>query len=249
MKGRTRQKHAKLADVFYCNTPVPYGLACRAQEQLVALRLARKIPDTILFVEHLPVVTLGRSGRTDSLLKSPRQLANAGIDLVQSTRGGDVTYHAPGKLVVYPVMRLEGKDADVRRYVNRLEEASIRTAADFGVKTFRLPAARGVWTGTGKLAAIGVRVSRWVTSHGMSFNVDLDLSGYGSIVPCGRKGDSVVSLKTILGPACPSIADVRARMCVHFAELFELKPVIRVLDRIARQDGDIVHLELGVTSL
>ncbi len=230
MKRPGKRQSAQPADILICSAPVPYAAACTAQEQLVARRFRGEIPDTILFVEHPPVVTMGRRGRTDSLLSSPGRLATLGIELVESTRGGDVTYHAPGQIVVYPILSLRERGSDVHAYVNLLEEAAIRTAAEFGVEAHRLDDARGVWTKSGKLAAIGVRVSRGITSHGMSFNVDLDLSGFANIVPCGRHGDRATSLKEILGPASPSRGDVRARLCVHLADLFRLKTAIREVD-------------------
>jgi lipoyl(octanoyl) transferase len=127
-----------------------------------------------------------------------------------------VTYHAPGQVVIYPILRLGSHEADAHGYLYNLEEIAIRTAADFGIDAFRREGMNGAWTDAGKIAAIGFRLKRWVSCHGMSFNVDLDLSGFNSIVACGLEGEPVASLQTILGNACPSVEQVTERMRHHF---------------------------------
>lgn len=199
--------------------PQPYLPMAKFQDRLVAARIADRIPDAVLFLEHLPVVTLGRRGRDANLRVSREDLAACGIDLVHSSRGGDITFHAPGQLVIYPVLKLGTHEADAKGYLWNLEEIAIRTAADFGVKARRRRGMNGAWTDAGKIAAIGFRLKRWVTSHGISFNVDLDLSGFETIVPCGLAGERVASLKLILGDACPSLAQVRTRMARHFEDV------------------------------
>lgn len=186
------------------------------QEDLVAKRQADEIPDTVVFLEHEPVVTLGVRAKDAHLLASPETLAGRGIALAKTPRGGDITYHGPGQLIIYPVLRLSGDEADARAFVRRLEEMAIRTAAAYGVTAERRPGKTGAWTGHGKLAAIGVRFQKWVSSHGMSFNVDLDLAGFDLIVPCGLAGERVTSLKAILGEACPAMAEVRRVMIRQF---------------------------------
>jgi lipoic acid synthetase/lipoyl(octanoyl) transferase len=201
---------------IFFDKPVPYAEGVRIQEQLHAERLDDRIPDTVLFLEHTPVVTLGRRGRDNFLLVPADELARRGIDVVRSSRGGDVTYHGPGQLVMYPILKLGTNEADAHGYLWNLEEIAIRTAAEFGVRAFRLEGKSGAWTDAGKVAAIGFQLKRWVTLHGMSFNVAVDLAGFAAIVPCGLVGDPVASLKTILGERCPSLALVRAAMKTHF---------------------------------
>ena len=196
--------------------PVPYEEALALQEKLVARRRAGEIPDTVLFLEHPPVVTLGVRARDANLLATPAALAQRGIQLARTPRGGDITYHAPGQLIMYPIFRLTGDDADVKAFVGRLEETAIRTAAAYGVTAGRNPGKTGAWTRQGKLAAIGVRFQKWVSSHGMSFNVNMDLAGFDLIVPCGLKGDKVTSLKAILGDRCPTVVQARDTMIREF---------------------------------
>lgn len=211
---------------IFLDGPALYEGMSEAQELMVAARIAGEIGDTVLFLEHLPVVTIGRRGDMTSLLKSPRALARQGVVVFHSTRGGNVTYHGPGQLVMYPVVTLSGIEADVRGYTSALEEVAIRTAADFSVHAFRRGGMTGAWTDHGKLAAIGVRLKRWTTSHGMSFNVNVDLAGFDSIVPCGLKNERVTSLEVILGKDCPGVKDVRERMAAHFAGVLGRKLTI-----------------------
>lgn len=201
---------------LYFNEPVAFSDAVAFQERLLTARVAGSIPDVVLFLEHRPVVTLGARGRKQHLLVSPDQLARRGIDFAQATRGGDVTYHGPGQLILYPVLRLGDCEADAHGYLSNLEEIALRTAADFGVRAFRREGKNGAWTDSGKIAAIGFRLKRWITQHGLSFNVNPDLSGFETIVPCGLVGEPVTSLAKILGPACPSLAQVRDAMSGHF---------------------------------
>ena len=199
--------------------PVPYAAATALQETLVAARIADAIPDTALVLEHPPVVTLGRRARDRHLLVAPEQLRARGIDFHVAARGGDVTYHGPGQVVLYPVLKLGGSEADSHGYLWNLEEIAIRTAADFGVNAFRREGMSGAWTAAGKIAAIGFRLRRWVSFHGMSFNVDVDLAGFGTMVPCGLEGEPVASLRTVLGDGCPSPEAVRSAMVRHLAEV------------------------------
>lgn len=213
------QSPPREARVFRFEKPVPYPLAERLQERLLQARISGRAPDTVLFLQHEPVITFGTRGKEAHLLRPRDQLAAAGVLVVRCGRGGDVTYHGPGQLVMYPVLRLGDREADAHGYLRNLEEIAIRTAADFGVNAFRRTGLTGAWTDRGKLAAIGVRLRRWVTFHGMSFNVDVDLEGFNLIVPCGLKGEPVTSLRKILGPRCPPIAAVRGRMAAHFEDV------------------------------
>lgn len=201
--------------------PQPYAAMVRTQERLVAAREADRIPDTVLFLEHRPVVTLGTRGRMGSLLASPEALAARGIELAHASRGGDVTFHGPGQLVIYPILRLGSHECDAHGYLWNLEETAIATAARFGVKAWRRDGKNGAWTEQGKLAAIGFRLKRWITMHGMSFNVAPDMVGFDTIIPCGLKGESVTSLQAILGARCPSLADAREAMRSVFESVFD----------------------------
>lgn len=212
---------------IFLDGAVPYDKMAEVQDRLVSARIADETGDIVLFLEHLPVITLGRRGDTTSLLKSPRSLARKGVSVFNSTRGGNVTYHAPGQLVMYPILKLTGREADVHGYTSSLEEVAIRTAADFKVQAFRRRGMTGAWTEHGKLAAIGVRLKRWTTSHGMSFNVNVDLCGFDAIVPCGLKNERVTSLEAILGSNSPGLSDVRSRMVVHFGDVFGRRLAVR----------------------
>jgi lipoate-protein ligase B len=196
--------------------PVPYAEGLRLQEQWVADRQADHIPDQLMLLEHTPVITLGVRAKTEHLLLSQEALQLRGIELFETPRGGDVTYHAPGQLVMYPIMKLSGPEADVHAFVGKLEEIAIQTANAFCVNAFRRKGKTGVWTEQGKIAAIGVRFKKWVSSHGMSFNVNLDLAGFDAIIPCGLHGEKVTSLQAILGGKCPTMQEVRAVMMRQF---------------------------------
>lgn len=195
---------------------VRYSAGVELQERLWRARLEDRIPDTVLFLEHAPVITLGRRGRRNFLVASESELQTRGVDLVQSSRGGDVTFHGPGQLVMYPILKLGTSDADAHGYLHNLEEIAIRTADSFRVKAFRRAGMNGAWTEAGKISAIGFAIKRWVTMHGLSFNVDLDLAGFGLIVGCGLVGERVSSLKELLGANAPPVDAVRDVMSRHF---------------------------------
>ena len=201
---------------------VPYDAAARRQRRLVALRQAERIADRLLLLEHPPVITLGVAARGSrrNVLAAPPELRRRGIAVHAVRRGGDVTYHGPGQLVGYPIVRLAPGRRDVHRYVRDLEEVLIRTAARFGVTAGREPGLTGVWAGRDKLAAIGVRFSRWVTSHGFALNVTTDLTAFDLIRPCGITGRGVTSLAALTGRA-PSVAEVGDVAAACFAEVFE----------------------------
>lgn len=198
--------------------PVAYVEGLRLQLAVHAARLANRIPDTALVLQHAPVVTAGRRGRMDGLLLSEDTLAARGIELHVASRGGNLTFHGPGQWVLYPIFRISGGDA-AHGHLWNLEETALRTAADFGVQAFRRPGMAGAWTDHGKIAAIGFHVRRGVTLHGLSFNVSVDLEGFSTIVPCGLAGEKVASLHSILGPGCPPMDQVRARLLHHCAEI------------------------------
>ena len=201
---------------------VPYRTALGRQQDLVRARQAGETVDQLVLLEHPPVITVGVSGRgrEGHVLASAGRLRERGIEVIDVPRGGDVTYHGPGQLVGYPILSLKPDRCDVHRYVRDLEEVLIRTAARFGVEAGRTEGLTGVWVGREKLAAIGVRLSRWVTSHGFALNVDTNLDHFRLIVPCGLAGYGVTSLARLLG-AAPPRAEVEATLAAEFARRFD----------------------------
>jgi lipoate-protein ligase B len=204
---------------YFWNAPVPYAEAAALQEELVRARIAGRIPDTVLFLEHPPVITLGRRGREDYLKHARSFYRESGIEIVRSTRGGDVTYHAPGQLVMYPILQLSGSASASHGYLGLLEQTAVETARAFGVEAYTREGMAGAWTDAGKIAAIGFRLKHWVSYHGMSFNVRPDLRGFDTIVGCGLEGEAVSSLQAILGEAAPTAPEVRTIMAGIFGRL------------------------------
>jgi lipoyl(octanoyl) transferase len=202
---------------------VPYADALALQRSLVDDRRAGRIDDTLLLVEHPHVLTLGvrGDGGRSHILATDDLLASRGIEVHETGRGGDITYHGPGQIVGYPIIDLNPDRRDVHRYVRDLETVLIRTAADYGVAAGRIEGLTGVWVGNEKLAAIGVRIARWITSHGFAFNVNTDLAHFDLIVPCGIADRGVTSLARLLGRP-PDTAEVENRIIEHFANIFEL---------------------------
>ena len=200
---------------------VDYAEALRLQRERVAQRKAEAIPDTLLLLEHPHVYTLGRNAKRKHLLVSDAQLHALGAQLFETDRGGDITYHGPGQLVGYPIFDLAKHRRDIAWFMRSLEEVFIRVASDFGVEAARLAGAPGVWVGNDKLVAMGVHVSRWVTSHGFAFNVSTDLRYFDWIVPCGLRGKGVTSLEKLLGRPVAMEAAI-GRVVKHFALVFAL---------------------------
>ncbi len=180
---------------------ISYSEGLEIQKGLVEQRKAGQIPDQLLLLEHPPVITLGVKAKNDRshIVASPDVLAAEGVEVFETGRGGDVTYHGPGQLVGYPIIDLNPDRRDVHRYVRDLEEVMILMAASFGVTAGRIPGLTGAWVGDEKLAAIGVRIARWVTSHGFAFNVNTQLSHFDLIVPCGITDKGVTSLHQLIG--------------------------------------------------
>jgi lipoyl(octanoyl) transferase len=201
---------------------VPYAEALALQRSLVADRQRGRIDDVLLLLEHPHVLTVGvrGDGGRSHIIARPAELTAKQVEVHETGRGGDVTYHGPGQIVGYPILDLQPDRCDVRRYVRDLETVLIRTAADYGVSAGRVAGWTGVWVGDEKLAAIGVRISRWVTSHGFAFNVDTDLSYFNLIVPCGIPDRGVTSLSRLLGRSI-SLADVESRIIANFCDVFE----------------------------
>ena len=187
---------------------VDYGEGLALQARLVAERRAGRIGDTLLLLEHPPVITLGRNSDPAHVLEDDAALRAKGIEVHEIGRGGDVTFHGPGQLVGYPIVKLEDGEKDAHAYLRNLESGLIELAAHYGVAARRIPGLTGIWVGQEKLAAIGVRLSTgWITSHGFAFNVTTDLTGFSTIVPCGIRGKSVTSLERLLED-CPTVDEV-----------------------------------------
>jgi lipoyl(octanoyl) transferase len=225
---------------------VAYADAVRLQESLVTFRRRDACPDTLLLLEHPPVVTLGRSGDSRHVLLDAEELARRGIELHETGRGGDVTFHGPGQLVGYPVLRLPEDRRDAHRYLRDLEQALMRTAASYGLAARREPGLTGVWVGEAKLAAIGVRLGTgWITSHGFALNVSTDLACFETIVPCGIAGRGVTSLARLLAVA-PPLEEVAARVASDLAAVLGLRPVLpeRAAERLSWIEGDLARGDL-----
>lgn len=228
---------------------IAYEPACALQRELVEARKLGAIPDVLLLCEHPHVITLGRNGKRENLRAGERLLAQMNVEFHHSDRGGDVTYHGPGQIVGYPILDLAEHRRDIRWYVEQIEEVMIRATADFGLAAHRSEANHGVWlegpTGEEKLAALGVHLSRWVSSHGFAYNVSTDLRYFDLIVPCGVAGKRATSLEHALGRSA-ALDAVRERIVAHFASVFERQPV-----RISREEleqrlhaADAVHSDV-----
>jgi lipoyl(octanoyl) transferase len=199
---------------------VPYADGLELQRRLVDDRKAGRIPDTLLLLQHPHVVTIGvKKGGRSHILATPEQLASRGVEVFETGRGGDVTYHGPGQLVGYPIIDLNPDRRDVHRYVRDLEEVMIRVCAGYGLEAGRVQGFSGAWIGDEKIGAIGVRISRWITSHGFAFNVTTDIDFFNLIVPCGIADKGVTSLASELGRR-PAMPDVEDRFVEHFAAVF-----------------------------
>jgi len=199
---------------------VRYSAAWALQNRLAEARRAGLAPDTLILLEHPHTYTIGRSGTRDHVFLTEAELAARGITCLDVDRGGDVTYHGPGQLVGYPIVDL-GPQPDVGRYLRNLEDCLIETLADFGVAAGRLSGYTGVWIGDRKIAAIGVKVSQGVTTHGFALNVSTDLSLFTHILPCGIPDKGVTSMAVELGRA-PAMTEVEDRVVAHFGERFAM---------------------------
>jgi len=205
---------------------VRYADALAIQEALVVDRRNGRVPDTLLLLEHPPTVTLGRSSHAEHVLLDQDELARRGIELHDSGRGGDVTFHGPGQLVGYPILALEGPRRDAHQFLRDIEEGLIRAVAEYGIQAERVAGLTGIWVGREKLAAIGVRLSSgWITSHGFALNVSTDLDGFSTIVPCGIGDRGVTSLGR-LGIDAPDLREAAARCATHLADVFGLSPIL-----------------------
>jgi lipoyl(octanoyl) transferase len=201
---------------------VTYAEGLQLQEQLIAARKAGDIADHLLLLEHPHVITMGRNGQMENLLASDEILDRAGISFYPTDRGGDVTYHGPGQLVGYPILDLRDWKRDVGAYVRGIEQVIIDTLADYGIEAGRIPKLTGVWVGGRKIAAIGVHLSRWVTSHGFALNVHTDLSYFQYIVPCGLTKPVTSMAQLGVRATLPEVSRILA---VHFGRVFDCEMV------------------------
>ena len=205
---------------------VEYADGLELQRRFQEARRENLVPDTLLLLEHPPVLTLGRAAKEGNILLPPEVLAEKGVEVFETDRGGDVTYHGPGQIVGYPLMHLGPGRQDVRKYVRAIEELMIRTVADYGITATRIEKWPGVWVensrkgGPRKIAALGVHLSRWYTKHGFALNVRTNLSHFELIVPCGIKEAGVTSMSEELGRDVP-VAEVEDRIAHHFREVFD----------------------------
>ena len=201
---------------------VPYRDALALQRTLVEERRAGRVPDLLLLLVHPPVITLGvrGDGGRSNIIATDQRLAELGIEIAETGRGGDVTYHGPGQVVGYPILDLHPDRCDVHRYVRDIEEVMIRACAEYGLTAGRLNGMTGTWIGKDKIGAIGVRITRWITSHGFAFNVNTKLDHFTLIVPCGISQGGVTSLQQAAGQqvSLPEVEDLLTR---HFCDVFE----------------------------
>lgn len=201
---------------------IDYARALRLQEQLVKARIADEIPDTILFLQHFPVITLGTSGKDRNILFPRDLLKNEGMALFNTDRGGDITVHEPGQLVGYPIINLTTKGRDLHQYVRNLEEVVIRTLNDYSIESHRDPEYPGVWVDSEKVCAIGIRVSKWVTKHGFALNINNDLKCFSYINPCGITDKGVTSMSRLLSSEL-DIKNVMLKIIEHFSQVFDVE--------------------------
>lgn len=209
---------------------IAYAPANELQQRAVAARKSGAIPDVLFLCEHPHVITLGRNGKLENLHASERVLRQMNVEFHPTDRGGDITYHGPGQIVGYPILDLTAHRRDVRWYVHQLEETMIRATRDFGIEAHRIEGLHGIWfdtpAGAEKLAALGVHLSRWVTSHGFAYNVSTDLRYFDLIVPCGITDRRATSLERALGRAVER-REVAASLVRHFGEVFN-RPITNV---------------------
>jgi len=201
---------------------IGYDDALALQRDLVEERRANRVPDLLLLLEHPPVITLGVRSEIAraNVVASGERLADLGVTVHETGRGGDVTYHGPGQIVGYPILDLRPDRCDVHKYVRDLEEVMIRTCAAYGVLAGRISGLTGAWVGAEKIGAIGIRISRWITSHGFAFNVRTDLDHFKLIVPCGITDRGVTSLEKVTGQSIP-MRNVEDAITRSFAKVFE----------------------------
>jgi lipoyl(octanoyl) transferase len=206
-----------------------YEESLSLQNQLVQARMNDEISDTILFLQHLPVITIGKSGKLENIL-APEKIEERNIRVIFTDRGGDITYHGPGQLVVYPIINLRNQGIGLSGYVWKLEETVIQLLSCFGIDGSRVEKMRGVWVGEEKIAALGIHLSRWISKHGLALNVNTDLDPFDLINPCGT-GRKATSMARILGREL-SMEEVESMMIRSFAEVFGMSISVKSSDRL-----------------
>jgi lipoyl(octanoyl) transferase len=210
-----------------------YESALELQMRICERKKTGLVPDVLLLLEHPPVITLGRNGDWHNLVVSEETLRARGVSRHQADRGGDITFHGPGQLVGYPLLKLEPHEQDTHRYMRNLEESIIRVLGEFGIRAGREEKLTGVWTNAGKICAMGVHISRWLTRHGFALNVNTDLSFYDLIVPCGLVGKRVHSMQKALGREV-DLREVAEKLTDHFGRVFEREMIKMTPSDLAR---------------
>jgi len=206
-----------------------YQTAWDLQKELFERRLAGDIEDTLLLTEHPHTYTLGKSGQEENLVADEFALKRQGIEVFRIDRGGDITYHGPGQIVCYPILDLHHHYLDVHRFLRDLEEVIIQTLADYKIAASRVEGLTGVWVEGAKVAAIGVKVTRWITMHGFAFNVNTDLSYFGNIIPCGIIDKPVTSMEKLLGGQLEYV-EVQDKVCATFEEVFGIELTVKRIE-------------------
>ncbi len=201
---------------------IEYHRAFELQKELLQQRLKGRIADTLLLLEHPPTITVGKLGKLENVLAAPAELARAGVSLIFTDRGGDVTYHGPGQVVGYPILDLRARSRDAHQYVHNLEEVLIRTLADYGIKSGRDHNHAGVWVNDMEIAALGLSIRKWITMHGFALNVNTELDHFTLINPCGFANKTATSMVHLLGYE-PPVDGVTEHLLAHFAEVFEVE--------------------------
>ena len=192
------------------------------EKELLQRRQKKECPDTLILTEHPPTYTIGKAGGEENLVASEDALNSQGMNVYRVDRGGDITYHGPGQIVGYPILDFHDYYQDVQRYLRDLEEVIILTLKDYGVESGRIAGLTGVWVDDAKIAAIGVKLTRWFSMHGFAFNINTDLSHFENIIPCGIADKPVTSLKKILGYTVP-LEEVQERLVGYFTEVFQVE--------------------------
>ena len=212
---------------------IDYNKALRLQEQLVKARFADYIPDTVLFLQHPPVLAIGAAGGEENIIADSDVLAEEGIAVVRTDRGGNITVHEPGQLVGYPIFNLDVRGRDLHQYVRNLEEVVIRTLRDYSIAAHRNSRQPGVWVGEDKVCALGIRVSRWVTKHGFALNVNNELKGFSHVHPCGITNGRVTSISRLTGHNV-TIEEVMPNIIEHFTQVFNVALHIEPADNLGK---------------
>lgn len=228
-----------------------WDLQTAIQQRLVDEKLARRKQkngqqsnDVLLFVEHPNVYTLGKSGDQANMLKGMAELAEIDAEFIENDRGGDITYHGPGQIVGYPIFDMDRHFTDIHKYLRYLEEVIIRTLGDYDIEGGRIEGLTGVWVGDLKICAMGIRLSRWVTMHGIALNVNTDLSYFNHIIPCGIADKEVTSLQELLGHKVDE-AQVKEHLITHFQEVFDIN--IQKVDSLPELDDQFSYLKQSAT--